>query len=275
MALLDILGKAAKAPVYQILGGPTRFKARAMAPLEDDADGALASALQRARAAGFRAFSVAPVRGTARNQGRDFVIANRKRMESLRANGGEEVDFVLDCAPGFSPGDAVRLSAAFERFHLLWMDEPCPFVNLGAVRKIAAECVTPLGFGRTIRSGSSFQDLVREDSIDVFRPSLAQHGISQIRKLAALAEANYLAVAPYHDGGPIATAAALHLAASIPNFSIQQIPLPAAEADRRMREDLAGPSIETVRDGFSELPTGPGLGITINEGALQKYKAVA
>ena len=86
-----------------------------------------------------------------------------------------------------------------------------------------------------------------------------------------MAETYYTAVAPYHDGGPIGTAAALHLAASLPNFVIQQIPFPDAEEDQRMRAEIAGAAIETVKDGFASLLTGDGLGITVNEQALAKY----
>ncbi len=272
IALLDIVGKAANAPVYQVLGGPTRHKVRAMARVEGDDDAALAGSLRRAQAAGFRAFLVPVARGAARNQGQAFVLANRKRLESLRSQGGDQADFVLDCGASLTPGDASSLSAALERFHLLWLDEPCPLVSTAAIRKIAGERVTPLGFGRSLDQSSTFQDLLRDDSIDVFRPDLALNGIVQIRRLAALAEANYVAVAPYHDGGPIATAAALHLAASIPNFFIQQIPFPQAEADLRMRAELTGASVETVTDGYAALLTGPGLGLTINEAALEKYK---
>jgi galactonate dehydratase len=89
--------------------------------------------------------------------------------------------------------------------------------------------------------------------------------------MAAVAEPYYIAVAPYHNGGPVASAAALHLAASLPNFFIQQIPLPAADQDRKMRAALTG-SIEMVRDGFAPLPSVPGLGITVDEKALEEYK---
>jgi galactonate dehydratase len=275
MALLDIVGKAAKAPVYQVLGGPTRHKVRTAARLEGGSDSALSDALRRAQSAGFRAFLVPVASVAARNQGQAFVLANRKRLEALRSQAGEQADFILDCAGDLSPGDASSLSAACERFHLLWLDEPCGLAAMGAVRKIAAERVTPLGFGRALHDGAAFQDLLREDSIDVFRPNLALNGISQVRRFAALAEANYVAVAPYHEGGPVATAAAFHLAASIPNFFIQQIPFPGAADDRRMRAELAGASLETVTDGFAALPTGPGLGITVNESALEKYREVA
>jgi galactonate dehydratase len=87
-----------------------------------------------------------------------------------------------------------------------------------------------------------------------------------------VAEPYYVAVAPFHDGGPIATAAALHLAASLPNFFIQQVPYPAAEEDRRMRARLTGAAVEAVQDGFLQLPPGPGLGISVYEAALAEYR---
>jgi len=272
MALLDILGKATNAPVYQVLGGPTRFKARALAPLAGDADGPLVASMKRAAAAGYRAFLVPAPAPLARNQGQAWVMATRKRMDALREAGGEEVDFVLDGGGGLTPGDAASAATALEKFHLLWFDEPCALVNLGAVKKISAENVTPVGFGRNIRTGAEFQDLLREDALDVIRPDISLNGITAIRRMAAIAETYYVAAAPYHNGGPVATAAALHLAASLPNFFIQQIPLPEAEEDRRMRAEIAGAALETVKDGFAALPTGPGLGITVSEEALKKYR---
>jgi len=109
--------------------------------------------------------------------------------------------------------------------------------------------------------------------IDVFRPELARNGITQIRKFAALAEANYVAVAPYHDGGPVGTAAALHLAASLPNFFAQQIPVPDADEDRRFRAALAGAALESATDGYLALPVEPGLGLKIDASLLGKEVA--
>lgn len=272
IALLDILGKQAKAPIYQLLGGPTRNKARAITPVEGASDEALQTSMKQAREAGFRAFLVPPPASRAPNQGRAFVDATRRRLEALRSIGGESVDFALDGAGTLSVGDASSLAHELERFHLLWFDEPCRLSNLATARKIATESVTPLGFGRDLREAGTFQDLLREEVIDVLRPSLALHGITSIRKLGAISETYYVAAAPYHDGGPIGTAAALHLAASLPNFFVQQIPLPAAEADRRMRAELTDSSVEVVQDGFAVLPKGPGLGIAVRETALEKYK---
>ena len=275
MALLDIVGKSVKAPAYQVMGGPTRRRARALAALEGATDAELKASLERSRAAGYRAFMVPAPPTPARNQGKAFALAAQKRMNDLREAGGPGTDFVLDGAARLTPGDAATLSAALERFHLLWFEEPHPVSNIGAIRKIAAENVTPLGFGRTVTEAGVFQDLLREDSIDVLRPAITLNGVTQIRRMAAIAETYYVAVAPFHDGGPVGTAAALHLAASLPNFYIQQIPHPSADADRRMRAELTGQSVEAVQDGFAALPTGPGLGIMVNERALEQYKEAA
>jgi galactonate dehydratase len=272
IALLDIVGKWSKAPLFQVLGGPTRSKARAIASLEGQSVDALSGSMRRAHEAGYRAFAVPVPPAAAPNQGQVFVHAVQKRMESLRAAGGANFDFVLSGGGSLSAGDAASVASALERFHLLWFDEPCRLSNLGAVRKIAAEGVTPLGFGTHLHHGGDFQDLLREEVADVLRPSLALNGITQIRRIAAVAETYYIAVAPYHNGGPVGTAAALHLAASLPNFFIQQIPLPEAEADRRMRAEITGTSVEVVTEGYAALPVGAGLGITVREEALEKYK---
>jgi len=268
MALLDITGKLAKAPVYEVLGGPTRFKARAATTL------ASPGALEAVRAAGFRAVLVPVAPPPFRNSGQALVRGLRRRLEALRKAAGEEMDFILDCNGGLSPGDAQMVAKEVESFHLLWLEEPCPTINLEAAAKISRESVTPVGFGRAVAGNNEFQNLLRADAIDILRPGISRHGIGRIRKAAALAETYYVAVAPFHRGGPVATAAALHLAASIPNFFIQEIPFPAAEQDRRMRAELAGAALERVSEGYLGLPTAPGLGVTINPDAVQKYRAV-
>jgi galactonate dehydratase len=263
MALLDIVGKQTKAPIYRVLGGPTRNKARVLARLAGNSDDQLVETMKRGTAQGHRAFIV-PIREAHAGT----ILAT---LHKLRQAGGENVDFVLDGAAALSPGVAGTISDAVESFHLLWFDEPCPSLNMAAIQKLALERVTPLGFGRNIHSPVGFQNFLRDQSLDVLRPDLARNGITQIRRMAAMAETYYTAVAPYHEGGPIGTAAALQLAASLPNFFIQQIPVPEAQEDVRMRAEITGGSIETVKDGFAALPTGPGLGITVDEQALARY----
>jgi galactonate dehydratase len=277
MAMIDITAKACSTPVYRLLGGPTRVKARALTKLEGENDSQLATSLNEQMKNGFKAFQVPvpPLTGTGRNQGQAFDKAVRARMDALRKAGGEGIDFVLDGGSRLTPGDASSVAASLERFHLLWFDEPCNIANVQAVRKISDENVTPLGFGRSVAEPSLFQDLLREGAIDILRPDLNRYGISRIRQVATLAETYYVAVAPNHEGGPIATAAALHLAASLPNFFIQHVPRAASDGDRRVRSEIVSQPVETVKDGFLALPTGAGLGIEVNEAALEKYKETA
>jgi galactonate dehydratase len=207
-----------------------------------------AERMKAAMAAGYRAFLV------------------RMPVEELRKAAGEGVDFVVEGSGGLAA--AADVCRRLEKFHPYWFDEPCPATNLPAAKRLASESVTPLGFGRGLDEPAQFEDLLREEAVDVLRPALDRHGISGIRKLAAMAETRYAVVAPYHDGGPVGSAAALHLAASLPNFFIQQVPFPAAEADRAMRAALGGG--EQPVEGFLPLPEGAGLGVAPDEATLAR-----
>ncbi len=264
MALIDVSAQQSKAPAYQLLGGPTRNKCRAYTMLEG------AAGLERALNAGFKAVGVSAPVNEWRNAGKAYVEKTANLMQMMRRAAGDGVDFVLDGAGRMVPGDAQSVAEVLERFHLLFFDEPVPISNLGAVRKIAGENVTPLGLGRGVDGPGGFMDLLREDCVDLLRPNLAQHGLSQIRRIAAVAETYYVAVAPYHDGGPLGTAAALHLAASLPNFFIQQIPSPTSERDRAFRRGLLSIDVEAVSSGFAALPNGAGWGVQVNQSAVEK-----
>jgi galactonate dehydratase len=247
VALLDIAGKACNAPIYRVLGGPTRSKVRA-----------------------YSSETVIEVpTPLARNQGKAY----QNRIITLVDAVPADRDFILAGNGLLTPGDAASVATTVERKHPLWFDEPCSHSNLEAIRKVSGETVVPLGFGRGIHDAGIFQAMLREGLIDLVRPELGYFGISGIKRIAALAEPYYVAVAPRHDGGPIATAAAIQLAASIPNFFIQHVPLPTAPEDRAMRREISSPDVETTRDGFLQLTKSPGLGITVNESALEKYHA--
>jgi galactonate dehydratase len=270
MALLDIVGKACRTPVYRILGGPTRNKARALTSVEGANITDTTAAVKRARSAGYRCFNVHIPSPRERNQGQAYELEVRQLLDAVRSEGG---DFVLDGKELLTPGDAASVAATIQSLHPLWFNDPCAVTNLQTIRKISDESVVPLGFGGAIRTPGAFQDLLRDGLVDIVRPDLVYYGITRTRRIAALAETYYVAVAPYLEGGPVATAAALQLAASLPNFFIQHVPFPAADEDRKMRAELAGGSLEAIKDGFASLPAGPGLGIIVNENALEKYRA--
>ncbi len=254
IALLDIIGKATNAPLYRVLGGPTRNKARAWS-----APGTQQSPI-----------SVINVPAPAwRNQGKAYQNSILELVKSVP----EDRDFILMGYGLLTPGDAASVAASVETKHPLWFDEPCSHSNLEALRKVSAETVVPLGFGAGIDDPAVFQALLREGLIDIVRPDIGVLGISGCRRVAALAEPYYVAVAPRHTGGAVGTAAAIHLAASIPNFFAQHVPLPDSEQDRAMRREIVSPDLESSSNGYLSLPKSAGLGITVNEAALEKYRA--
>lgn len=254
IALLDIVGKATKAPIYRVLGGPTRNKARAIVRLNGASDDELKSDLQKQLAAGFNAFLMPVPASTARNQGSDFSHLAVARLKAMR-NVAPNADFAFEANGTLTPSDAASLAAAVEGMRPLWFDEPCPVTNLEAIHKIADETAVPLAFGRTITAPGTFQDLLREGLIDLLRPDLLVHGITGIRRFSAMAETYYVDLAPWHGGGRIADAALLHAAASMPNFFIAQL--------------SNAPGAQQPRDGFFELPKGPGLGIDVDEKSFE------
>jgi galactonate dehydratase len=256
MALLDILGKTTKAPVYRVLGGPTRNKARAIVRLAGNSDEELQRDLEKRLALGFAAFLVPIPAPEARNQGSAYIHAGVARFKAMRA-AAPHADFAFACSDQLTPADTASLAAAVESMHPLWFDAPCPVSNLATLHKVADETVVPLGFGRDIANPGTFQDLLHDGLVDLLRPNLLIHGISGVHRLAAMAETYYVAVSPWHDGGPIATAAALHVAASIPNFFIVELP-------------RTGAGSATPHDGFCALPKGPGLGVDVNVKELER-----
>ena len=271
VAALDILARSANAPLYEFLGGPTRNKARAMAVVEGKTAGELRDAVLKAKDAGHRAFSIPLTMPNGNERGRVFYTAIRSTFDSLRQAAGSECDFVLDCGGQTTPGEALSIADRMEEFHLFWMDEPCGDLNAAAQASISKGSVTPVGFGRSVTENSRFQDLLREDAIDVLRPDIALNGITTIRKAAAIAETYYVAVAPYHRGGPIGTAAGIHIAASLPNSFVQETPF-TSDADRKARSEIAGGWDERPREGFFELLQKPGLGLDIDDRAIRAHR---
>jgi galactonate dehydratase len=271
MALLDILGKLTDTPLYEVLGGPTRDKARAMAVIAGESNMDLRQAVLAAHAAGYRAFSVPLPEQDGPSRGREYFRKARGRLDYLRDAVGEDADFVLDCGGNVTPAVGLSIAAACESFHLLWLEEPGGDVSAEALSALSNNSVVPVGYGRSIANNARFQDLLRLDGIDVLRPDISRSGVTQIRKAAALAETYYIAIAPYHRGGPIGSAAALHAGVSLGNFYVQEVPW-AAGADRSMRDKLVGVALEKPDDGYFPLPPGPGLGVKLNRDVLNEFR---
>jgi galactonate dehydratase len=270
-ACLDVLARHGKVPLYQFLGGPTRFKARVLASPDGLEPAAFKAPLERAIKAGFRATTIPIPRHDALWRMQAYVNAVRARVAEARQMAGAGIEIVLDGGGTLTPGDTAFVAKALEPDHIMWLDEPTTVLTNDALAKIADESVVPLGLGRDVHDIATFQNLLRHDVIDLLRPGLGLNSLHKIRRMAAIAETHYVAVAPYHDGGPIGTLAGIHLNAALANSFIQQVPFPAAERDAAMRAEITGGPQEVAVDGFAALINTPGLGVEISDAALAKY----
>ena len=274
VACWDIMGQALGQPVYRLLGGAVRDKIKAYAngwyTVERTPEEFHAAAL-RVVAKGYRALKLDPF-------GAGFYELERaeKRravalVEAVRDAVGPEVEVLIDMHGRFNPVTAVEMTRELAPFKPGWVEEPTPPENLAALQKVS-EAVAPLGIpvatGERLHTLYEYRELLERQAADIIQPDISHFGgLLNVKKLAAWAEAYYVLVAPHNVGGPVSTAAALHLAACTPNFKIQEHFNDFAEAFVKQ----AAPGLPEVVDGYFALPEGPGLGVTLNEDLIREH----
>jgi len=270
-AMLDLVSRVKKIPIYQYLGGPVRFKARLLAQLEGTDEISIGPSLERAKRQGFLAFTMPALQRDAMIPLQEYVDRVRKRIAAIQAKGGAGAEWVLDGAGTMTPGDAAAVATALERTHPVWFDEPTNVLTHDGLAKIVEESVMPIGLGRKITDIGTFQNLLASGSVNVVRPSLGLNSLAKIKRIAAIAETHYNAISPYHSGGPIGALAGVHLNAALINAYAQEIPIPASDRDAAMRAEITSGAKEVGDKGFAMLINRPGLGFEINDKALDAY----
>jgi galactonate dehydratase len=271
-ALWDIKGQALGVPVYELLGGPTRRRVRLYTHCggptpEEAAERALALVEQ-----GYTALKFGTARAAEAGDERALIRDTAAKLEAVRRAVGPDVELMLDNHGQFAPAQASELLRAIAPYGLLFYEEPTPPENVAALAKVAqgqGEQRVPLATGERLFTKWEYRELLERQVVDVVQPDICHAGgILELRKIAALAETYYVKVAPHNPNGPVATAASVHLAASVPNFLILELALSQPHRDR---VQLAG---ITIRDGWAELPVGPGLGIELDRDviAAQPYE---
>jgi len=270
-AMLDLVSRAKNVPIYQYLGGPVRYKARILAHLEGKTAAEVAPSLDRARRQGFQAFTLAAPLRDAMVPLQAYVDLVRKHVAAMQTMAGPAAEWVLDGDGSMTPGDAASVAVALERTHPIWFDEPTGVITQDGLAKIVEESVMPIGLGRKITDIVGFQGLLASGSVNIVRPSLGLNSLTKIKRVAAIAETHYTAIAPFHEGGPIGSMAGVHLNAALINAYAQQIPVPASERDAAMRAEITSGLKESGDRGFAALLNRPGLGFEVNEKALDAY----
>lgn len=274
MACWDIIGKALNQPVYRLLGGAVREKIKAYANgwyTVERTPEEFHVAAQSAVAKGYHALKFDPFGG-----GYFELEASEKRrgvslVEAVRDAVGPDVDIFIEMHGRFNPVTAIEMIRELAPFKPGWVEEPVPPDNLKALKKVA-EAVAPLGVpvatGERLHTLYQCRELFEYQAADILQVDISHFGgISYTKKLAGWAEAYYMLVAPHNVGGPVSTAAALHFAASTPNFKIQENFNDFGES--YVKEAVTG--LPEVEDGYFPLPSGPGLGITLNEDVIAEH----
>jgi galactonate dehydratase len=263
LALWDIEGKRLGVPVYRLLGGPYREQIRCYASHWLGGVQTPAQAEDGAREAirrGFSAFKWSPFnRAMLReNEGRALNRAT-ELMEAARSGAGPDADVLIECAELLSPRTAILAAQALLPYHPYWFEEPIPFENAKVMAQLQRDLPVPIATGERLLSRWEFRELLETSGCRIIQPDLMHAaGLTECRRIAALADTYYISVAPHNSGGPIETLAAIHLAASIPNFLVlEQMEL---EQDARARICTDPPRIEA---GHFVLPSKPGLGTDI------------
>jgi galactonate dehydratase len=270
-ACWDIVGKALDQPVYRLLGGAVRDRIKAYAngwyTVERTAEEFHAAA-RRVVDRGYRALKLDPFGAGAWELTVEEQRHSLELVEAVRDAVGADVEILIEMHGRFTPSQAIRLARELEPFAPSWIEEPVPPDNLKALRKVADHVSIPIATGERIHVRHEFRELLELQAADVIQPDLTMcGGINETRKIASWAESYYVLVAPHNVGGPVSTAAALHLAAATPNFKIQEHFNDFTEAF--VKE--AAPGNPEIDDGFFPLPDGPGLGVTIDEDVIAEH----
>jgi len=269
-ALWDIKGKALGVPVHELLGGPVRDKIRTYGWIGGASPQELADAGQKAVDDGFRA-----VKTTASDQLRhidspDQVRTIVARLTALREAVGDSIDVAIDFHGRFSTAMARRVLPLLEPLLPLFVEEPVLPEFSRDLAAITASTTVPIAIGERLFSRWDFRDVLRT-GIAVAQPDLSHAGgISEVRRIAAAAEAHDVALAPHCPLGPIALAASLQVDLAIPNFLIQEQSLNITQQhDNPLLEYLTDPSVFRLVGGHIARPTAPGLGIDIDEATVR------
>jgi len=268
IALWDLEGKRLGVPVARLLGGPFRTKLRGYASHWLAGVNTPQGAFDGAREAVRRGFTAFKCRPFSFEGLRDNTAAEIRKaaalIEAAREGAGPDVEIFIECSEFLSPRTAPMMDEALHPHRPGWFEEPIPFENAKAMAALQRDLATPIATGERLLSRFEYRELLEHGGCRIVQPDLMHAGgFTEIRKIAALADMYYVPVAPHNPGGPICTAAAMHLAAAIPNFLV----LEQMEPQRALRDRASSVPIR-FEDGFFLLPEGPGLGVEPNLDAL-------
>jgi galactonate dehydratase len=255
-ALWDIKGKALGVPVYELLGGPTRTRVRVYSHARSP------ETIKDAKAKGFTAFktNVAKRRPARYVETPAEVQYAAEKFAELRQAAGDDADLAIDFHGAVSPALAKVLIKALEPHNPMFIEEPINCQEHDLMAEIARGTHLPIATGERVFTKWGFREVLEKKAATILQPDLCHAGgITEVRLIAGMAEAFYASIAPHNPLGPISLACGVQLAASIPNFLCEE---QVSLGEGYLKQPFV------LRQGYLDLPTGPGLGIELDENAL-------
>lgn len=275
-ALWDVKGKRHHLPVYQLLGGRVRTRVRVYAWIGGDRPADVGEAARQRQAQGFTAVKMNATEELHYIDNREKLDAVIERVATVREAVGREFGIAVDFHGRVHKAMAKILARELEPFHLLFIEEPVLPEHDDALREIARHTVIPIASGERRYSRWDFRPLLESGCVDIVQPDLSHAGgISEVRKIAAMAETYDVAVAPHCPLGPIALAACLQLDAVAPNVFIQEQSLGIHyNQGNDLLDYVKSPDVFKIDAGYLPIPQEPGLGIAIDEEYVRQQARV-
>lgn len=270
MAMWDIKGKDLNVPVWQLLGGKVRDEipcyangwfAPAKTP-EEFAEKAII-----AKDAGFKALKWDPFGSAWQNISKPELIKAIDCVRAVSKAVGSEIDLLIEGHGRFNIPTAIRIARALEEFDVLWFEEPLPPDNKEGLAEVKRRVNVPIAAGERLYSRYEYREFFRLGCADFIQPDVSHAGgISELKKIAAMAECHHIPFCPHNPSGPVANAATLQLAACCPNFAF----LETMSMDVPWRKDISDEEVK-LENGCMKIPRKPGLGIELNEEEIKKH----
>ena len=271
-ALFDLAGKALQLPVWQLLGGRFRDHFRLYADCHAGASNDAQAWADKALAVIDEGYSAVKFdvdhTGVGQRDAWNWTAGAREMshiiglIEATREAIGPDIDLAIDCHGQFDLPSAITLAHALEDLRLLWLEEPVPAENIDALAQVRASSSTVICTGENHYTRYQFLELLQQKATDIIMPDLAKAGgLLEGKRIAELAEAFYIPVAPHNVSSPLGMMAACHCLAAIPNFLLLEF----HGREISWWEDLCDGDKPFVRDGAMALSHSPGIGVELNE----------
>jgi galactonate dehydratase len=279
IALWDLAGRATGLPVYALLGGKFRDSIRLYADCHaggDDSPAANAAKAREVADMGFDAlkFDIDDLNSPDKKDVFNHTVSRREldtmvaKVDAVRAALGPHVDLAMDLHGRYDASSGARIAQALEPYDLMWLEEPVPPENIDAMREVKNSTRTPICAGENLYLRWGFKDLLEKQAVDIIMPDLPKCcGLSEGKKIAAMAEVYYIPVAPHNVCGPLGTVASAHCCAAIPNFLV----LEWHWLERPHWHELVLADPPLISNGAIVLSDRPGLGVDLNLEAAERY----